>query len=214
MPEELQLEGNQDGGGNDSSGQKPSPPGGQPSSDFATKQEVEELRVLYRGLQKSNDKINARVEKRVNDAFSTPNLIGRVAELAKANKTPAEIEEQLLLDDLLAERKAAPPEVTSSDKGKNTVGSAEVQVHEIVQEFGLDVNDKDVAAAVASGKVLEVVKVAKSKLTAPSASAEDAQLLTHRERPEDEKQLVLKTNDTSALYKMASKKMRFQKKGA
>lgn len=213
MPEETQSEGNQDGGGNDSSSQKPSTPGGQPSSDFATKQEVEELRVLFRGIQKGNDKVNARVEKRVNEALSTTK-IGRVAELTKANMTPAQIEEQLVLDDLIAERKSQPSEVTYSDKEKNTVGLAEVQVQAIVQEFGLDVNDKDVAAAVASGKIIEVVKVAKSKLTAPSASAEDAQLLTHRERSEDEKSLVLKTNDPSALYKMESKKMKFQRKAA
>lgn len=213
MPEETQPEGNPGGGGNDSSSQKPSTSGGQPSSDFATKQEVAELRALYKGIQKSNDTVNARVEKRVNEALSTAK-IGRVAELAKANMTPEQIEQQLVLDDLVAERKSQPSEVTSSDTGKNTVGSAEVQVQEVVQELGLDVNDKDVAAAVASGKILEVVKVAKSKLAAPSASAEDAELLTHRERPEDEKNLVLKTNDSSVLYKMASKDLRFKKKGA
>ena len=210
MPEKTELEGNQDAGGNGLSSQQPSQSQGQPSTDFATKQDVEEIRNLIRGLQKGTDKINSRVEKRVSEILSSTQ-IGRIAELAKANMTPAQIEQQLVLDEVVAERKAKAPEATPADNQESAVGKAEVQVRELASKLGLDANDKDVAAALSGNDLAAFVRVAASKLDSPSAGAEDQPPLTNRERQSEEPD-ISKINDSSALYKMASKGMRFRKK--
>lgn len=176
MTEETELEGKQDGGEIDESSQESSSSSAQPSEDFAAiRQELAELKKLYTGIQKGNDKVNARVEQKVNDMAAQ---IGRITELAKAGKTPAEIEERLLLDDLLAERKGNAPGAQQSANG-----AAEVQAQELVKELGLDANDKDVAEAVASGKIANVIKIAMSKAKVPEADATTAPPLTLKEVP-------------------------------
>ena len=142
----------------------------QPSADVAGLQKrIDELEKLYNGIKKSEDKINDRVEKRVSELTSQ---IGRIVDLAKAGKSESEIEERLLLDQILQERKGRQASSTESE-GTEKGGQGRVDVQEIAKQLNLDMNDKDIAGAVDSGNLVNVMKVAMSKATAPSASVED-----------------------------------------
>jgi hypothetical protein len=143
------------------------------SPDVATLQtRLDELEKLYKGIQKGTDKVNARVEEKVNNLSSQ---IERITELAKSGKSPVEIEERLLLDEIIRERKGG--ELPQASVGTETRGQGQVDVQEIAKQLNLDVNDRDIATALASGNVVTVMKVAMSKIQTPSPGPEDAQPL-------------------------------------
>lgn len=174
MTDETVIEGNSQGQGEQASQAQSSTPGSQPSTDVAALQaQVNELTKLFRGIQKGEDKINARVEERVK-ALTMP--IERIMELAKSGKSQSEIEERLVLDEIIRERRSnglpTPPEGTGGS------GQGSVDVQGIAKQLNLDVNDKDIAAAVASGNLVTLMNVAISKAQTPSPSAEDAAPLT------------------------------------
>ncbi len=179
MTDETVLDGNSEQSGEKGSQPQSSTPQSQPSADVATLQkEVDELKKLYNGIKKSEDKINSRVEQRVSALTSD---IGRITELAKAGKSQSEIEERLLLDEIIRERKGSGfPE---RSEGTEPRGQGPVDVQDIARQLNLDVNDKDIAAAVASGNLVSVMKVAMSKATVPSPGPEDNPPLLGGERP-------------------------------
>jgi hypothetical protein len=177
MTDETFAEGNQSAptGGTESPTSSPSGKAdSQPSNDFAAvQQRLDALEKLYKGVQKGNDRINARVEEKVNNIAAQ---IGRISELTKAGKSPDEIEERLLLDEILAERKGKT--LSTQPEGNGERGQGTVEVQDIARKLNLDVNDVDIAKAVASGDLVNVMKVAMSKAAAPTAGVEDNPLAT------------------------------------
>lgn len=157
-------EGNpQDVGGNGSASQQPSQPTDQPLGDVTAMQKrIDELEKLYKGIQKGNDKVNARVEQKIDN-------LSRILDLAKEGKSKDEIEERLILDEILRERKSSTPAVASGEPRQSGV-----DILDVAKQLNLDMNDKDIAAAVASGNVVNVMKVAMSKVSTPSPSPADA----------------------------------------
>lgn len=183
MTDETVLGGNseQPSGGTGTPSSSPSGSGSQLSPDVAALQKrIDELEKLYKGVQKGNDKTNAKVLEKV-DSLSSQ--IGRIYDLAKAGKSQSEIEERLLLDEILAERRGntAP----TSPEGTGGGGQGQVDVQDIAKQLNLDVNDKDIATAVASGNLANVMRVAMSKAQAPSPGPEDAAPLGGGERRPD-----------------------------
>ncbi len=173
MTDETVLDGNLEEPGGKGNQPQPSAPEGQPSADVAALQkEINELKKLYNGIKKSEDTINTRVEERVTELTSR---IGRIAELAKAGKSQSEIEERLLLDEILQERKRNTSPGEPAGTGARGQGSVDVQG--IAKQLNLDINDKDIAEAVAGGDLVNVMKVALSKAASPSPSAEDNPLV-------------------------------------
>ncbi|RPI95503.1 MAG: hypothetical protein EHM40_02815 [Chloroflexi bacterium] len=169
MTDETVLDGNPDEPGEKGGQPQSSTPQSQPSADVATLQKrVDELEKLYKGVQKGNNKENARVLEKVEGLSAQ---IGRITELAKAGKSQSEIEERLLLDEILSERKGRTS--PTQPEGTEARGQGQVDVQDIAKQLNLDVNDKDIAAAVASGNLVTVMKVAISKATTPSPGPED-----------------------------------------
>lgn len=166
-------EGNpQDVGGNGSANQQPSQPTDQPLGDVADlKKRIDELEKLYKGIQKGNDKVNARMEKRIDD-------LSRILDLAKEGKSKEEIEERLILDEIIQERKSSTPAVASSEPRQSGV-----DILDVAKQLSLDVNDKDIAAAIASGNVVGLMKVAMSKASTPSPTPADAPPLLGEQTP-------------------------------
>ena len=160
--------------------------GGQQSVDLTTIQsKLTELEKLYKGLQKGTDKVNARVEQRVEEVLSGAK-IGRIAELAKAGKSSEEIENQLLLEDLLAERKgkASGAAEGTPRAGGGSEGTAILKG--IADAFGLDANDAAVAEALSKGDSAALAKIAKDRLSVPAPDGSDAPPVTSKEsRGED-----------------------------
>jgi hypothetical protein len=170
MTDETVLDGKQMESGEKGSQPQSSAPDAQPSADVAALQkELNELKKLYNGIKKSEDTINTRVEQRVSELTSH---IGRIAELAKAGKSESEIEERLLLDQILQERKGSLSPTPT--EGTEQRGQGQVDVQEIAKQLNLDVNDKDIADAVATGNLVNVMKVAMSKANTPSPGPEDS----------------------------------------
>lgn len=169
MTDETVLDGNQQDPGEKARQAQSSAPSGQPSADVAALQkEIDELKKLYNGIKKSEDKINSRVEERVSASLSN---IERIVELAKSGKSQSEIEERLVLDEIIRERKGSG--FSGQPEGTGEPGQGKVDVQDIARQLNLDVNDRDIAAAVASGNLVNVMKVAMSKATAPSPGPED-----------------------------------------
>jgi hypothetical protein len=167
MDEDTAKVGNSGGSGDSQSSESQD----QQSPDLATiLRRLENMEKRYSGLQKGTDKVNARVEQRVEEILSS-SQIGRVAELAKAGKDSAEIENQLLLEEILAERKG---KTSGSTRGKESSGGG-VEVNpllgQIASEFGLDANDSAVAEALSKGDLKALVRVAKSKASVPAPDA-------------------------------------------
>ena len=156
MTDETVLDGNREDAGEKGSQPQSSTPSGQPSADVAALQkEIDELKKLYNGIKKSEDKINSRVEQRVSALTSN---IERITELAKSGKSQAEIEERLILDEMIRERKGSG--FPGSAEGTEQPGQGVVDVQDIARQLSLDVNDRDIAAALASGNIVNVMKVA------------------------------------------------------
>lgn len=173
MTDETVLDGNQQEPGEKGSQPPSSTPGGQLSPDVTALQErLDKLEKLYTGVQKGTDKVNARVEKKVTDLSAQ---IERIAELAKAGKSQSEIEERLVLDEIIRERKGSG--FSEQPEGTGARGQGQVDVQEIAKQLNLDMNDKDIADAVATGNLVNVMKVAMSKASTPSPGPEDAQPL-------------------------------------
>lgn len=169
MTDETVFEGNGQGQGEKGSQPQSSTPNPQPLADVAALQKrIDELEKLYKGVQKGNDKTNAKVLQSVSDLSSQ---IERITELAKSGKSPVEIEERLLLDEIIRERKG--DGLSTRSDGTEPGGQGKVDVQDIARQLNLDVNDRDIAAAVASGNLVNVMKVAMSKATAPSPGPED-----------------------------------------
>ena len=180
--------------GNSGEGDSQSSSGSQQSPDLATIVR-DEIAKQLKGFQKGTDKVNARVEQRVNETLSGLNL-GRIAELVKAGKSSEEIENQLLLDELLAERKGKASGSGAGGNGKDSSGDAEGAnvLSQLVSAFGLDANDKAVAEALSKGDLNGLAAVAKSKLQAPEADSTTQPPITSKEsRGEDANQKALKT---------------------
>jgi len=170
MTDETVLDGNSGASGEKGGQPQSSATPSQPSADVATLQkDIDELKKLYNGIKKSEDKINSRVEQRVGALTSD---IERVIQLAKDGKSQSEIEERLVLDEIIRERKGNG--LPAPSEGTETRGQGVVDVQDIARQLNLDVNDKDIAAAVSKGNVVDLMRVAISKAQAPSPSAEDA----------------------------------------
>jgi hypothetical protein len=160
--------------------------GSQQSLDLTTIQErLDRFEAMVKGLQKGTDKVNARVEKQVNSILSN-SQIGRIAELAKAGKTSEEIENQLLLEDLLAERKGKASGAADGTPRANGGSEGTAILKGIADAFGLDANDAAVAEALSKGDSAALAKIAKDRLSVPAPDGSDAPPVTSKEaRGED-----------------------------
>lgn len=179
MEEETTPVGNSSSSGDgQSSGE-----GSQQSVDLTTiLKKVEGLEKQFAGIQKGADKVNARVEERVN-AILSKTQIGRVAELSQAGKTPEEIENQLLLEDLLAERKSKAPGGSVGNTPADSGHEAPNIFTETVKALDMDANDKDVAAAVAGKDFAALIRLAVSKSSVPAPDASTNPPLSSKEKP-------------------------------
>lgn len=168
-------------GNPDSSGESQSSGTGQQSVDLAALQKsVEQLQAQYRGLQKGTDKINARSERQANAVSNAS--IERILELAKSNKTPAEIARELLLDDLLTTRQDPAPVTQTTRQGERDEGTDEDSIiNRTVTELKLDPNDATVAKAIAEKNFGAIINLAVSKSTIPEPDSSTAPPLVSKE---------------------------------
>jgi hypothetical protein len=148
----------------------------------ALQKRLEELEAKYRGVQKGTDKVNARVESRVAEILST-SQIGRIAELAKAGKDSAEIERELLLEDLLAERKGKATDAQIGNERAAGMDEVTSIFKRTVQELGLDANNSAVAEAVSKKDHAALLRLAVSKSTVPDPDATTQPPITSKETP-------------------------------
>jgi hypothetical protein len=219
MSEETEQVGNSETEGDSQSSGGSS----QQSPDLSTLQkQVETLTRMFQGIQKGNDKVNARVEKQVNEALSGLQ-IGRIAELAKAGKSSEEIETQLLLDEILAERKAS-----GATPGKESSGSgSEVQsaLKQIAAAFELDANDAAVAEALSKSDLKALAGIVKSKASVPPPDATTQPPITSKEKQTgeadqkglqtayDKEVFELRKAGSWSAGKVADLRMQYRKKG-
>lgn len=151
----------------------------------ALQKRLEATEAQLRGFQKGNDKVNARVEKHAQIASGAQ--IERIAELTKAGKTSAEIQRELLLDDLLAGAKTAAPASPELGKVQEDVSENEDSViNRTVKELKLDPNNKDVAEAVRTKNFAAIINLAVSKSTVPDPDATTEPPLNSKEKVSDE----------------------------
>ena len=224
MSEDTEQVGNSDSDGDSQSSKE----GSQQSPDLATVlKKLEGLENQFKGLQKGTDKVNSRVEKRVEEILSS-GKIGRIADLAKAGKTSEEIENQLLLEDLLAERKGKASGANLKGNEERAGGGPEAQPDiftETVKALNLDVNDKNVAEAIAKKDYSGLVKLGASKLAVPEPDASTQPLVSHKESVSpDANQKALQTSFEKEVLelrksgfwspgKVAELKLQYRKKG-
>lgn len=175
MADDLDQVGNLQGqGDSESSGQA-----GQQSPDIAAlESRIKNLEAQYKGVQKGTDKVNSRVEKEVTDLKSQ---VGRIADLLGAGMTPAQVETQLVLDEIIAERKGRSSE--SRGQASPGAGSGSDQfLQDLVNEFQLDANDKAVADAISKGDTKALVRLGIAKSGTPEPDASTAPPLQSREK--------------------------------
>jgi hypothetical protein len=201
--------------------------GSQQSVDLATiLSRLEGLENRYKGIQKGTDKVNARVEQRVGELLSSER-IGRIAELAKAGKDSAEIENQLLLEDILAERKGKASGAVSGNSGAGGGSEGTAILKGIADAFGLDANDAAVAEALSKNDPAALAKIAKDRFSVPAPDGSDAPPVTSREsRGEDANTVALRKaydaevaklrkdfNGRIPVAQLANLKISYRKKG-
>lgn len=152
--------------------------GGQQSVDLsAVLSRLESLEKKYSGVQKGTDKVNARVEERVNQVLSNPQ-IARILELANAGKSSEEIEERLLLDEMIQERKGK--ERSGSGGAGSPSGAVDAGISALVSEFGLDANDAEVAEALSKNDSVKLARLAVQKSKTPTPDPSTAPPLTQK----------------------------------
>lgn len=142
-------------------------------------------------LKNLQSQMEAEIERRVKEAESRwqsdkdrriPKLeaeqsnlrktIEDALKLGKSGATAEEIEKQIKIERLLARMDGEGNLVTQKPDKPQSTQTTEAQ--RIAKEAGLDMNDKDVAEAVASNDLLRLVKVATAKAGSPSPSISDA----------------------------------------